>query len=47
MTFNYVWNPPARELERVLSLIEAGYGDVEIAEDMGVDPADIAAIRSR
>ena len=41
-----VWNPPARELERVLKLISQGKGDADIAEDMGVDPSDIARIRA-
>ena len=45
MNWNYVWNPPARDLERIRQLIDAGYGNVEIAEDMGVDPIDIERIR--
>ena len=41
----YVWNPSDNEMSRVKQLIDAGYGNVEIAEDMGVDPIDIERIR--
>jgi hypothetical protein len=42
---NYVWNPSAKERYRIHMLVESGYGDAEIAEDMGVDPLDIERIR--
>ena len=43
---NYVWIPPAADLRRIEDLLELGFGDYEIADDMGVDPIDIQRIRT-